>query len=72
MRDHKSSLAKLTRLLDEFEAANRSVINPEGGRNREALMRLADAADEMARIHEEEATELRRVAREAFDLSITK
>jgi hypothetical protein len=65
----KSNIAKLVKLQDEFDAANGSVISPTGGRNRDALLQLSDVAGQMARIHEEEAAEMRRVAGTAFDLA---
>ncbi|MEU0532979.1 hypothetical protein [Amycolatopsis tolypomycina] len=67
-----SNLDKLARLQEEFDAANRSVISETGGRNRDALRRLSDVASQMARIHEEEAAEMRRVADAAQDLHLGK
>ncbi|WP_328454720.1 MULTISPECIES: hypothetical protein [unclassified Amycolatopsis] len=67
-----SNLDRLVRLQEDFDTANKSVINETGGRNREALLRLSEVAGEMARIHEEEAAEMRRVADAAYDLHITK
>ena len=72
MTNSTSNLDKLARLQEEFDTANGSVINATGGRNREALLRLSEVAGEMARIHEEEAAEMRRVADAAYDLHITK
>lgn len=68
----KSNLDKLARLQEEYEAANGSVIAPTGGRNRDALLRLSEVAGQMARIHEEEAAEMRRVAGKAHDLALGK
>jgi hypothetical protein len=65
----KSNLNKLAKLQEEFDAANGSVISPAGGRNRDALIRLSEVAGQMARIHEEEAAEMRRVAGQAHDLA---
>lgn len=72
MKNSESNLDKLARLQEEFDAANGSVINETGGRNRDALRRLSEVASAMARIHEDEATEMRRVADAAYDLSVTK
>jgi hypothetical protein len=72
MKNSTSSLDKLARLKEEFDAANGSVISETGGRNREALRRLSEVAGEMARIHEDEATEMRRVADTAHDLYLAK
>ncbi|HWD04080.1 MAG TPA: hypothetical protein VG674_16700 [Amycolatopsis sp.] len=72
MRDSMSNVAKLARLQAEFDAENRKVINPNGGRNRQALLRMSELADQMVRIYEEEADQMRRVAAQAYDLAITK
>jgi hypothetical protein len=72
MRDARSILAQLTRLYEEYETANGSVISPAGGKNRDALLRLSEVAGQMARLHEEEAVEMRRVAGQAHDLAMTK
>jgi len=69
MRTSNANLATLTKLQEEFDAANGSVIAPNGGRNRDALLRLSEVAGQMARIHEEEAAEMRRVAGQAHDLA---
>ena len=72
MRDAKADLTKLAKLQEEYDDADRSVINETGGRNRQALIRLGDAAAQMVRIHEEAAVELRRVAGRAYDLGYGK
>ncbi|WP_370970082.1 hypothetical protein [Amycolatopsis sp. cg9] len=68
----KSNLDKLVKLQEEYDDANRSVILPTGGKDRDTLLRLSDVAGQMARIHEEEAAEMRRVAGQAHDLALTK
>ncbi|MDS0137573.1 MULTISPECIES: hypothetical protein [unclassified Amycolatopsis] len=68
----KSNLDKLVKLQEEFDATNSSVIAPTGGKNRDALRRLSEVAGQMARLHEEEAAEMRRIAGRAHDLAITK
>ncbi|HEY3479598.1 MAG TPA: hypothetical protein VGL02_11945 [Streptomyces sp.] len=72
MRNAKAILTQLTRLYEEYETANGSVISPTGGKNRDALLRLSEVAGQLARIHEEEATEMRRVTGQAHDLALTK
>ncbi|WP_410642660.1 hypothetical protein [Amycolatopsis sp. lyj-346] len=72
MKKPTSNLDKLTRLQEEFDAANGSVIDENGGRNRDALRRMSAVASQMARIHEEEAAEMRRVADAAEDLYLGK
>lgn len=67
-----SNLDKLARLQEEYETANSSVINETGGRNRDALRRLSEVASHMARIHEEEAAEMRQVADRAYEMSLMK
>ena len=72
MRDPKSNVAKLVRLQEEFDAESRKVFNPDGGRNREALLHLSDLAYQMVHIYEEESAEMCRVANVAYDLAMTK
>ncbi|MFF0149640.1 hypothetical protein ATK36_1246 [Amycolatopsis sulphurea] len=69
MRIRESIVMKLARLHEEFYAIDRTVINPEGGRNRKALLQLADLASEMVQLYEEGAAEMRREAHEAYDLA---
>jgi hypothetical protein len=72
MRHPETNLAKLALLEKEFLAESDRVIKPNGGRNREALLRMSELADQMVRLLEEETTELRRIAREAYDLALRK
>ena len=72
MRSAKSNVAKLGRLQEEFDAESRNVFPPNGGRNRDALLRLSDIAYAMVHIYEEEAAEMCRVANQAYDLAMTK
>ncbi|MGV9361958.1 hypothetical protein [Amycolatopsis sp. NPDC003731] len=67
----KSALDKLVKLREEYDAADGSVLLPTGGRNRDALLRLSEVAGQMARIHEDEAAEMRRVAGRAHDLAMS-
>ncbi|MET7998497.1 hypothetical protein ABZU76_47270 [Amycolatopsis sp. NPDC005232] len=71
MRTHTADVAKLARLQDEFDAEGAKVFNPNGGRNREALLRLSEIASELARFHDEAARQMARVANDAYDLAST-
>ncbi|MYW97186.1 hypothetical protein G3I59_42880 [Amycolatopsis rubida] len=67
-----SNVVKLARLQGAFDAEYRQAINPDGTRNRVALLRLAELAARMVAVYEEEAALACRAANQAYDLATGK